>query len=316
MAVLFVGNGINRLEDISVSWDKLLEKLYSEPTWDISNALGMTMRYEYIDCYTEETGYQLKKKIGDAIEGNARKISEKENSVHKQLMELPWESILTTNYDYSLEYSADANFKSVRTTAERDYSFRRYQEAGDRRVYHIHGECDRPSSICLGFEHYAGMVEKMRGALVKSTEKELGNGHKFQLYDVLSGLTPLPEEWYYKLFLQDVYFLGFGFDSSEEDIWWMLSYRKRLMKEYPNLIQNRLYVLETAGEAKDENSKAKNLAKRKVMLAFGMEIIDCEGSTREQKYNRAIQILSEKLADENKEKTKWQSLDAKCAGET
>ena len=29
-------------------------------------------------------------------------------------------------------------------------------------VYHIHGEIEAPNSLCLGFEHYSGTLEKMR----------------------------------------------------------------------------------------------------------------------------------------------------------
>lgn len=295
MAVLFVGNGINRNEGISVSWDQLLKKLYAESTSDISDALGMTLRYEYIDSVTDETGINLKKKIASKVRRSSRKILKKPASNHKVLMGLPLDCILTTNYDYSLELAADANFVPSYHTREVLYSFRRYQESGGKRVYHIHGECQYPASICLGFEHYAGILEKMRAPIVKSTSKELGGEHKFHLYDVLSGLSPAGEEWFYRMFTNDVYFLGFGFDQSEEDIWWLLTYRRKLMKEYPGVIRNRIVLLDTELEEKRKGSLEH--AKRRVLEAMRVEVFSCAGSTYAEKYESAMITLKDRITE-------------------
>lgn len=299
MAILFVGNGINRNEGISVSWDELLKKLYAESTSDISDALGMTLRYEYIDSETATTGINLKKKISSSIRRTSRKIIKKPASIHQELMGLPFDCILTTNYDYALELSVDTSFSPEYHTREVIYSFRRYQESAGKRVYHIHGECKYPRSICLGFEHYAGMLEKMRAPIVKSTKKELGGEHIFHLYDVLNDLEAIGEEWYYRIFTDDIYFLGFGFDQSEEDIWWLLTYRRRLLKEYPNLIKNKIYLLDITLD--DERNSTLERAKQKVLESMRVEIIHCMGNTYPEKYQNALKHL--KAATASKEFT-------------
>jgi len=285
MAVLFVGNSINRYEKVSCSWDELLKNLFPEPTEDISKAYGNTMRYEYIDSNLKESGFELKKKIAQKLSRPAKKIRKKPESVHKTLMQLPFSSIITTNYDYSLEYSADPNFKPQYTTTEREYSFRRYQEAQGKRVYHIHGEVAYPASILLGFEHYAGTLEKLRSAIVKSTSKALGGEHKFVLYDVLNDLSPIGNEWFYSFFTEDVYFLGFGFDASEQDIWWLLSYRKRFEREHPGLAKNRLVYLDMHSCEEDST------VLRKMLKSFGVEVVPCYAESYDERYEKAMTFL-------------------------
>lgn len=293
MNALFVGNGINRKEGISEDWNQLLNSIDSKSTEDISKTFGMTLRYEYIDVTSTETGTKLKKSIAQSINKSSQKIRNIENSVHRSLMELPLDCILTTNYDYALEYAAEPKFKSKYTTKEQVYSFCRYQEAGGKRVYHIHGECAYPKSICLGFEHYAGILEKMRGTLVKSTHSDERKKHRFQLYDVLTGITEQPDEWYYKMFVDDISFLGFGFGAAEEDIWWLLCYRKRLIKEYGNLIHNHLRLLDVTPD--DKLTELDKVALRKMLNVLDVEIVDFTGSIREKKYEAALRYLREQM---------------------
>ena len=89
-----------------------------------------------------------------------------DNTIHSQIMSLPVDTLLTTNYDYALESSVCPEFKSCSGSRETTYS--RYRKhtvnvhSKTKTVYHIHGEIHVPKSICLGFEHYSGSLEKMR----------------------------------------------------------------------------------------------------------------------------------------------------------
>lgn len=294
-AVLFVGNGLNHVDKVAISWNKLLDSISAEDTNYISESLGMTLRFEYIDAVSKDKALEIKRKVAKNTGEKAEEIKEKKNSLHVRLMKLPIQTIITTNYDYALELSADASFVARRTTVERLYSFYRKQTAADKTVYHIHGECRYPNSICLGFEHYAGMLEKMRSKLVLSTSA--GNPDKrFHLYDVLMGLTDPDDAWYYNFFKNDIYFLGFGFDSSEEDIWWLITYRRRLKELYPNLVKNRLVFLDTTPESKLNDPKEK--AKRAVLKAMDVQIEKQKGRTYREKAISAVKFLEQ---IENKE---------------
>ena len=91
-------------------------------------------------------------------------------SIYKCLLELPVEEFITTNYDYAIEKVLESTFVPRYVTRERLYSRYRTQSAGGKTVTHIHGECAYPESICLGFEQYAGTLEKIRSMLTTSTE--------------------------------------------------------------------------------------------------------------------------------------------------
>ena len=286
---LFVGNGVNHADKTAISWNDLLMEISREDTKLISSELGMTLRYEYIDAVAEERSIEIKRTVAEITQAKATEITGKTNSIHRQIMGLPIKTILTTNYDYSLELSVDKRFAPVQTTRERVYSFYRKQHIADKTIYHIHGECRYPNSICLGFEHYAGMLEKMRSRLVKSTETP-DKTNKFHLHDVLTGIEQADEAWYYDFFRNDIIFLGFGVDPSEEDVWWLITYRRKLKEQYPDLIRNRLIYIDTIPIGK--RTKADE-AKEKVLNAMDVEIHRTEGRTYREKYQNAIAFLKE-----------------------
>ncbi len=287
--VLFIGNGLNQVDKVAIKWNSLLDSISTEDTNSISDSLGMTLRFEYIDAVSEDKALEIKRKVAKATGDKASEIKQKKSSLHTRLMKLPVQTIITTNYDYALEQSEDSSFVPSRSTSEQLYSFYRMQKVGSKTIYHIHGECRYPHSICLGFEHYAGMLEKMRSKLVLSTSA--GNSNKrFHLFDVLQGLTDSDDAWYYEFFKNDIYFLGFGFDPSEEDIWWLITYRRRLKEQYPELVKNKLVLLDTTPESKLCD---KDKAKRTVLNAMGVQVKKLAGRTYEEKTASAIKYLEQ-----------------------
>jgi hypothetical protein len=87
-------------------------------------------------------------------------------------MALPVEMVFTTKYDYSLERSVESDFKKKYMTKETTYSLKRYQIAGNKQIFHIHGEVGYPYSISLGFERYCGALEKLRASIVENVKIE------------------------------------------------------------------------------------------------------------------------------------------------
>ena len=287
--ILFIGNGINRVEGVAISWDDLLGDLSSEKTRILSDYLGMTLRFEYIDAVSPNKAIDIKRAVAKKTQETALQIIQKKHSIHKRVMLLPVQTILTTNYDYSMELSADSSFQPLYSTKERLYSFYRKQCVADKTVYHIHGECLYPQSICLGFEHYAGILEKMRSRLVLNTKTKAAGNNRFHIYDVLQGLSSPDDAWYYEFFRNNIYFLGFGFDQSEEDIWWLITYRKRLKDMYPDLVKNKLVLLDTT--PKNKLKEPKEEAIRKVLVAMDVEIEEQTGRTYREKYMSALAYL-------------------------
>lgn len=288
--VLFIGNGLNHVDKVAISWNSLLDSISTENTTDISKSLGMTLRYEYIDAVADAKAIDIKKKVAENTDKKARKIIEKKTTLHSRLMKLPIQTIITTNYDYALELSADVSFVPRQSTTERLYSFYRKQQSGEKTVYHIHGECRYPHSICLGFEHYAGALEKMRGRLVLNTHEKNTN-KRFHLFDVLTGQINPDDAWYYEFFKSDIYFLGFGFDPSEEDIWWLITYRRKLKEKYPDLVKNKLVLLDTTPESKLRTPEEK--AKRTLLDAMDVKVEKQKGRTYREKTISAVNYLED-----------------------
>lgn len=296
MNALLLGNGINLLEGFSPDWNKLLPEIAKEYDCKYRNSLSMTLGYEMLENLIMSKDPKLNETaIHRVIAGKTetekiRKRIDWNDSIHSRLMKLPNTEILTTNYDYSLERSVDINFKKRYLTKETMYSLQRYQEVYGKKVYHIHGECGYPRSICLGFEQYAGSLQRIRNELTRTTaDEEKKDGRTFQLADVLGGISERPENsWIYHFFINDVAILGLSLDASEIDLWWLLSYRskQKLTERLP--INNHIRYLDTSNPRKNKNL----LAQRKELLdAFDVEYITCNGAGYEERYEDALTYL-------------------------
>ncbi len=166
------------------------------------------------------------------------------------------------------------------------------QKAGDVVVHHVHGECAYPESICLGYEHYAGTLEKIRTFLTDSTSvRDKADPHKFKLYDVLSEIEESDGSWLYRFFTEDIYFLGVGLDVSEMDIWWLITYRAKLMREKAAPIHNQIVYYEIEVPKSVEGQKT--VQKRGDLLrTFGVEVVHCMDRGYDKRYEHAISDIS------------------------
>lgn len=251
MKVLLVGNGINRYAGIVPGWKQLFAEAVKVDGFSVKQSLSPTLEYE-LNAQTI-LDIDMTKNSGDIKRDIAAYLSDIqetlpcgwEKKIHTALMAAAPETILTTNYDYFLEYAADPNFKLGKaSTRETLYSKERFRESGGHRIYHIHGEVAVPSSICLGYSHYVGSIQYIRSELTKAA---VNKENQFHLYAVLNGLEkPISNRWYYHFFTDDIYILGFGLDAAEQDIWWLLNYRAEQIRKYPGLITNTITYLETS----------------------------------------------------------------------
>ena len=260
----------------------------------------MTLGYEMLenqilkrDPSLNETG--IHREIAAQVETDVMKQKKDwSGTVHARLTALPVKAILTTNYDYAIERSLDPAFKKAFTTRETTYSLHRYQQAGSKTVYHIHGECGYPKSICLGYEQYAGSLQRIRDRIVQNTatDKEAREqGRTFLLADIMAGLIPRPEySWFYDFFLDDVYILGLTLDVSEMDLWWLLSYRSKLIATRKLPINNKIIYLDIdLNTSRDREAECKR--RRKLLEAFDVKCISCKGDTYPEQYDYACNWL-------------------------
>ncbi len=300
MSVLLLGNGVNQAEGLSPDWNDLLKRIAREYGFAPEKSLSNTLGYELLEnqILRKHPGLsmtEIHRRIADGVATKEMmRRTDWTDTVHRRLMQLPVRTVLTTNYDYALERSVDPAFRPAYNTRETTYSLRRFQRAGERIVYHIHGECGYPRSICLGFEHYAGSLQRIREGIVGATAltKEAGaKGHTYLLADVLNGLTPKPEPgWIYDFFTEDVYILGLNLDACEIDLWWLLSYRAKQKSMGKLDVPNRIAYLDVSIPQDDAGTESIR-RRRRLLEAFDVSHIACKGAGYPEKYDYACKWL-------------------------
>ena len=98
------------------------------------------------------------------------------------------------------------------------YLIRTYSKmnASSPDIWHIHGEIRRPSSLVLSHEEYARLVNKI-------LEYNTKRGNNYEAHRSETNM----KSWVDYMILADLYIIGFGFDFSEFDLWWLLNRRFR-----------------------------------------------------------------------------------------
>jgi len=225
---LFLGNGINKLTNLGIGWDDVLNDLASEvdgtKLLKHKDYVPFTLIYEGLSSKSSENSKRgitpLKKKVAKLL----RKMEF--NPFHKQVMDLGIDHIITTNYDYSLENSISNFFKPENFRKESRYSIFRRAKVGNTNVWHIHGEIEKPETITLGHEQYSGQLEHLRKHLTsKKVSPFRKNYSNFESSDL--------EYSWGDVFLRDeIHIVGFSLDYSEIDIWWLLTFKAQYESRY------------------------------------------------------------------------------------
>ncbi len=232
--VLLLGNGINRAFD-GFSWQELLAMLNESYSKEDVEKLespaplqAILVTRDHVDTVLKEH----KKELFGTVNSEQREILRK-------LLSIKFDAILTTNYSYELEIAAqekisDSGISEYRLKkllrhsdsvkkAEPRYSLYTYNEVSyngvQNKIWHIHGEARKPSSIVLGHYYYANYIGKLHN-LNRSRENVYSRKQK-------AGEEFPIKSWFDAFVLGDVHVLGFGFDFSEMDLWWLLNRKKR-----------------------------------------------------------------------------------------
>ena len=230
--VLLLGNGVNRAFG-GGSWGQLIRDITCNDALREGCALHLPMPLRAILVTGDTVGARLRE-AGDILYGKLGDPGHVE--MLQRLLDLRFDHILTTNFSYELEQAAqpdlvlnDQKLRHMmrhtdgRRQAEAKYLFYTYGvvdwDGRLNKVWHIHGEGRKPDSMVLGHYSYASLLEKI-SAYVKAEEgryrREQGRGEPVRI-----------RSWADAFLFGDVYVLGFGFDVSEFDLWWLLDHKKR-----------------------------------------------------------------------------------------
>ena len=230
--VLFLGNGLNRAFGAN-DWSKLLKQIHSNPRITFEQLTDLPYPLQAVLATGDDLDAVLKE---DSLKEQGISDIEAMRPMTESLLRVPFDHILTTNYTYEIERVANSKVKQdgeyckklTRTTiknqrAENKYLLHTYNEVVfegyKQKVWHIHGENRKPQSLILG--HYA------YGTLLSKYQAELNNRGNKQFQREKEGKPPIMDSWLDAFIMGDVHVLGFGFDFSEMDLWWLLNRKKR-----------------------------------------------------------------------------------------
>lgn len=250
--VILLGNGINRAYG-GASWNELLKEISSGKYKDVDK-LRCPMPLKAILVTDDHINGTLKSYIAAHREEAYGTIKD-ENHAHilQSLLSIGADHILTTNYSYELEIAAfsdrgsatESHIKNLQDhteyveKAEPQYLLSTFNRVNygyvPNKIWHIHGEARKPSSVILGHFYYGELLYHLKDYV----KKEGGRYLFAQKND---------KEWHLKSWIDafimgDVYILGAKLDLSEIDLWWLIGRKKREGAEH-----GKLYFYEPAKE--------------------------------------------------------------------
>lgn len=231
--VLLMGNGLTY--NTGVPWYELIRKVAKDK--DIIKKFekeneegkfgGFHVPNTVLTLATSETDDTKRhKKCSEVLEDAKYSPIDSLNS----LLSMPFDAVLTTNYTYEAEAALYPKYPDLSATDKRKYAFwtstdsegryllRTFNQMrfGTPRIWHIHGELRRPSSIILSHDEYARLVYR-----ILDYNKNRGNEYK-KFKSTLKF-----KSWVDYFLMGDVYVLGLGLDFTEFDLWWLLGRRLR-----------------------------------------------------------------------------------------
>ena len=277
---LFVGNGLNRCLDHSISWDCLLQELSVRLGVTYNRNITMPMEYErlinaYLAANPEQTDsiyLESKKQIAERL----LSVKLPEQALHRQIAGLKLDAVITTNYDHLLEQVYHPDYKDAGDTKK--YLPEATSVQNGVKFYHPHGIASRNYSLCLGFEHYMGIVERIRKDL---NTRENNKADMMRIKQVLYGEKDQTDTWYERFYTSDLAIIGFGLTDCEADIWWLITHRAYLYYSnycgFRTRLKNQIVYFDIIND----------------MSAAGSEDEMWRIRTENEKYNRHILLSNE-----------------------
>ena len=196
-------------------------------------------------------------------------ISAEPSAYHRRLISASVRHILTANYDYALEKGASTRHQRSNMQPETKYSLFRRRAAGSKLFWHIHGEAEVPNTITLGYDQYSGYLQKIRSYATSERTGEKGSPFKRGHLDFDLGEGGV-YSWLDVFFRDDIHVVGLGLDFTEIDLWWAVTYKRRLgVRGYS---VGKTYFHDWHVSAIGEVG----LAKRSLLTALGVIVVPVE----------------------------------------
>ena len=252
---LLIGNGINRCFD-GMSWEQLLHRIAEKHFTSADTVSSASLAFEQLKCAVLSKNIRLSSDTfaSDILEELDNIPQEKYSALATHFFNLDICNILTTNFDYSIERSLIKNYNYAKYTSlvstpqERKCSSIRHTVIDGKKIFHIHGELGKKGTVCLGNVHYAENLNSIMTRILEYSEAT----DSFSIKD--SVFSDELVSWAQFFFKDNIYIVGLGLYDCDMDLWWLISYRRQLMLEGDNRIQNKI-VYYYLFEEKNQNFK-------------------------------------------------------------
>lgn len=304
---LFIGNGLNRTLESGLSWAQLMDEIGSDIREDaevpfplvfeeIAAKNGASIGRRNSDAYKE-----LKNELACAIDNMHLEPSD----AHLYFRDLPFSHFVTTNYDDTFEKMfPDKEDSKVKVGSSRNV-LKPTSKSGTKDFYHAHGITKWKNTLCLGHEHYASLIAKIRGELYPSRKDEESdpsdNDYVARLIkgEVSSGI------WPEYLFTNDVAIVGLELGYCEVDLWWLLSLRAACFAACKNLsdYDNRIIYFEPVvsdghsnGRHGDMRTEQRKRGKEAILRALSVDVRKIRSESYKDAYKKIAEVLKEEWA--------------------
>lgn len=286
---LLLGNGLNRCTENGFSWADLMERLGS--TSGIDENVPFPIQFEEIAA---KTGCMIGKRRTDPYKELREKLSaavidsnQKPGDAHTAFRDLKMGHVVTTNYDTVFESMFDLEYPLINPGSSRNVLVPVFKTA-ETRFYHAHGLASWKNTLCLGHEHYASLIGKIRGEFYTNKNDE----SEENLSDLIMGKREPKGIWPELLFTTDVAIVGLGLDYSEIDLWWLLSMRAALFSPNRNLggYENQI-VYYKAKVRSSETSYERG--KMKALESLGVQVKTINADSYEDAYHQIAADIDE-----------------------
>lgn len=241
---LLIGNDINNATQ-AYSWQDLINGLldYAKINRKINQIdKPFPLLYEEIYLNSARAHKTPERRLKSYIAAQTRRMQP--NQLHRQVLDLGIENILTTNYDLLFEKTSGLNEKECVNKGyikESLYNLFRYHQLKDHKIWHIHGSQTVPKTITLGYEHYSGFLQQMRNYVATGAKGIYSKTDFLPMAKRINSNQVNYESWVDLFFTHDIYIFGLNLDFVEMHLWWLLTYRARVMVENRFPINNKIF---------------------------------------------------------------------------
>lgn len=266
LQILLLGNGLN-IAYGGLSWGSMLRKIATNKRIAPDDLRG-PMPLRAILLTENRTNLQMKDYLKNIFSDENQP---EQNEALQAYLSMGFDHILTTNFTYELEIAALGGTtvtepqikRMMRHTpavkrAESTYFLHTYHECVFReklnRIWHIHGEARKVGSVILDHNDYISLWSRVI--------LYVDGRYPSYLQDRRKGKLPAINSWVDAFILGDVYVLGFGFDLSEYDLWWLLDRKSR-----EKAAKGKVYFFRPSVPGFDE--------RKELMRVLDVEYVDC-----------------------------------------